>query len=609
MTAAIVIGNARQLTKEKKFDKAIELLESLFDTEYAESALFQCGKTMMHGGRDEEAKVYFDKLIAINPKKEEDIILWLIKFKSFNGGLSTAEEYASKLVAMNASNKEKALLALCKIYLQFKRRAKAEEKLNEVLKYDKNDSNVLLTIGKMLHKLGRDEEALTYFERVITKNTNYSNVALQEVMEIVPELSECYVGKSANAAEIKLILGKCRKYVNECSYDAAKECCNELSKMGLTNLAKENLSAIELFMKGDHYFSIGEIEKANECYRQIIPIKKYTAMAQDKLYKVAGYNKTLEKKIKNLENVKICQAKSFIKQFCSSILGNNFEVAYECCDGLYDLGYIMDANIGVKVIKLCKMALGYIESGEYQKAIELYNVLAFSDVYNKLACSLLISVNTISKAQIKNEKERENKILESNVIRFGDADEALKTLGKANLNLLMGSYNQALSYYLDVLESHYYIKEAIYGIFAIKLKTNRNANLQEFLAKYKRYFDEKEYYRLSSYFKLKQHESFRSKNDQKVIKHIVDRHTNDYINNLDVEKLYYQIIEQVKDTELLNSELSYYVKFDEPIGFVNGEAENYLKVVAFIDKTNIITMFPALPHINALELDIKVKSR
>ena len=89
-----MVKKARELTSQKKFDEAINLLKPLIKSPYMEEVLFQCGKTMIHAGKEKEAWVYFDELIDVNEDNKYSVYLWLAKHKSFaESNIKMGEEY------------------------------------------------------------------------------------------------------------------------------------------------------------------------------------------------------------------------------------------------------------------------------------------------------------------------------------------------------------------------------------------------------------------------------------------------------------------------------------------------------------------------------------
>lgn len=193
----------------------------------------------------------------------------------------------------------------------------------------------------------------------------------------------------------------------------------------------------------------------------------------------------------------------------------------------------------------------------------------------------------------------------------------------ADLYLTNGLYDKALSYYIELfdLKDYYeecddsikenirtYIRDSIFGIIAIKVKQKEYNGLKELIIDNIEYLTAKEYYRINKYIDINMNIKVKDDSYKEVAFHIIKGHQMDFYNNMDIEILLDNVLENVDSEELCNGfSFKYYVSFDNPIGDVCDTETNCIEVVAFLDKTNIITMYPYLWNKEAINIDLNQK--
>ena len=195
-----------------------------------------------------------------------------------------------------------------------------------------------------------------------------------------------------------------------------------------------------------------------------------------------------------------------------------------------------------------------------------------------------------------------------NNITIKDIESAKDTLKKADFHFRKGTYGKAETLYIKLLKSNLYVKRAIYSMIAMHAKKKDYSNLLRYLEAKKELLTDKEYYRLKTYFNVKMDIESKIENHRTVLGHIIRRHKQDFYADIDIESLYYQILEQVESTEEITGDvIIYYVHCNIPIARIKREETNCVAVVSFLEKTNIITMFPIKEKVDAIKLNQKVK--
>ncbi len=245
------------------------------------------------------------------------------------------------------------------------------------------------------------------------------------------------------------------------------------------------------------------------------------------------------------------------------------------------------------VDKLSKTA-DYMSRNQILDAYEIYLELLQQDLFPELINSRIKGISAfLGPARIK---------------RVTEVKTAKQRLSKANLQLKIGSYNLALVEYKKLLNSNLYVKEALYGIFAIQLKTKKYTHLVKYLNNYKESFTETEYYRLSTYYNIHMSTKEKEKNQKNVLQHIFNRHKEDFYDYVDIKNIYYTIINNFENSDLTNAtSFKYHISFNEPVACIEGEETNCIEVVAFLEKSNIITMYPVIWCGDTIKMKEKVK--
>lgn len=603
-----VIKVSNVLVQDNRFDEALELVKPFLNSSNSEKALFQCGKIMINAGRENLAKVYLDEFCSISKKNYEDTLLWIINFKSHKKDFDTAEEYIAKLIAMNASNQTQAILSLSRAYLDFGNESKALEKVNQVLETDPNEPRAIFILGKILRVQGKNEEALFQFKKLVEMQSINMVQALEVIREIEIELKFKHVAPEKRKLvqqEITNYLSLCKKYISKYEYENAEECCNRIFELGYADIAKENLDIIKIFKMGDYYYSeVEEYEEAIRCYEKIYSNKDYMNEAYNRVSLVKVMMKTETAHIRELNN----KAQEIIKEYSTCIKANAFQLAYNCCDKLEEMGYIEEAEIRRHAVRLFEEASEYTTKREFKSAIDCCEKAKLNNSLIKLANFKIEGIRrTINCEKKKHNQEKEPK--EEERYEKIECESAAKLIiNKADAYLSMGLSEKALPYYLKLIKSCFYVKEALYGIFAIKIRDGETEELDKYLTEYKEYFTETEYYRLSTYYNINMSAEEKEKNQKNILRHILNRHEGDFYDYLDIEHIYYAIINAFENSSLTNANsFKYCISFDEPIACLDGEETNCIEVVSFIEKSNIITMYPVIRHGDVIKMKERVK--
>ena len=299
----------------------------------------------------------------------------------------------------------------------------------------------------------------------------------------------------------------------------------------------------------------------------------------------------INEKIGNNNKVKIEELDNQLLGYLNS---NTFYMAYSCCNKIEELGLSSESQKRRLFVDKLSKAADYISKKQMVAAYKIYLELLRRDLFPELVNSRIKGISAFLGP------DRIKKIME--------VKAAQQRLIGANLQLKIGSYDSALVEYKKLLVSNFYIKEALYGIFAIQLKTKKYTHLTKYLNNYKEYFTELEYYRLSTYYNINMSAEEKEKNQKNILRHILNRHEGDFYDYLDIEHIYYAIINSFENSSLTNANsFKYCISFDEPVACLDGEETNCIEVVSFIEKSNIITMYPVMRHGDVIKMKERVK--
>lgn len=187
--------------------------------------------------------------------------------------------------------------------------------------------------------------------------------------------------------------------------------------------------------------------------------------------------------------------------------------------------------------------------------------------------------------------------------------------GKGNYDLALEYLNTGLNMALGLKDiSKEEIARIVKCIVELEIVIGNIDVARALIAKYERLFAGTDKTKFLDYIGLYIDKSYTDDKIKRVydsrINHILYGHSNEFNEGIDIESMFYNAIEILKNSDLKNkicSEQEYFISFDDYIGTIDGEKTKCMKVIYFIDKTNIITMYPVIWYGETLNGDQKVK--
>ena len=174
MSLSEAIEQSEQLIKEGKYDDALSLVRQKLCNKnalYIDKVLFQCGKILMHAGREDEAWIYFNELGYIRKQRENapffnetgitnteriaEVYLWLAEFKYYTDP-QLSKRYYDVVTKMRSSSKDKAKISLASRYL-LEEKYEITENLIKSLKNSDNNNELLFMLCEIKYKQGKLE--------------------------------------------------------------------------------------------------------------------------------------------------------------------------------------------------------------------------------------------------------------------------------------------------------------------------------------------------------------------------------------------------------------------------------------------------------------------
>lgn len=368
------------------------------------------------------------------------------------------------------------------------------------------------------------------------------------------------------------------------------------------------------YMMGEVKNSLGKKEEALVYYKKIVDLDNINKGKI--LKKILSIEKEMFKKDETTEkDYDDKNAVDSLKKIVVYMRAYKYNDVICECQELIKLNlYTEEANEYMNAAKLFLEINRNVVEENYEEAYDCYQKIVnnkrlikattkglkkLKPVIDKIKIILEKQSNLVSKMEPTKVNEKLNE---------ETVDDLIK---KADTYLKSGLYDKALSYYKKLLETESGKLNSIFGIVAIRIKKNELNGIENFVESYKDYLTVDQYYRINNYIQIKKDIESKIENHKKVLEHIVNKHQVDFYE--DISELYFQILDTVSDTEIINGySFSYIIECDKIIGVRNkNQVEtNYIQVVSFLEKTNIITMYPVQEGKrteDAIKLEVKTK--
>ena len=177
----------------------------------------------------------------------------------------------------------------------------------------------------------------------------------------------------------------------------------------------------------------------------------------------------------------------------------------------------------------------------------------------------------------------------------------------------VGNYNKVRKL-LSTIPNIEANKDALNVEICLEIALKNYDKAKELLEKYKDQFVNSDYSRYQNYIAGITNGDDSNIESKYAVSHIISGHKDDFDPDINIGSLYNQIRYILKnevmdnDDSIIRSKM-FHVTFDEDIATKDGEKTNCVEVVSFIDKSNIMTMYPALWYGDSIRVHQKVKRR
>lgn len=456
--------------------------------------------------------------------------------------------------------------------------------------------DALFQCGKIMINAGRDNEAWLYFNELVYRNESYreeiyfwlaKHKAIIDLGYAKRYLTALISLDESKKIDVMLFLG--RFYYVDKRYSAALERYEELYKLGY---GKNNPSILLGLARCRR--KLGDEEGAIKVLNELISLNlDNTDKAIKEILELSGDIESAE----SIDSYDVYRkAFKFIKIIDAYVNSGLYAAAMNQCKQLAKLDVLKSiTEIRFTAIQLFIEAEKHIKSKNYVEAINCYHKLINKNLYTEQAKSKIETINT--------EIEFENHIRNGHYTKALNLIEKLEAQGD-----IYSDFASKKRKYLEPIINH--IRRTLinrYTIIAEYIKTHNKKALIEFLKANEKYIDKRDCDRINMYKRVKKSEKSKNKRYKEVINHIIKKHKKDFYDDVDIEKVFYQILEQVDD-RIMGSHFMYHVSFDRNIGTtIDGIDTNCIEVAAFMDKTNIMTMYPVIWYGDTIKLDEKVK--
>lgn len=342
-------------------------------------------------------------------------------------------------------------------------------------------------------------------------------------------------------------------------------------------------------------------------------------------------------------------------------LGNIATIKDEIENVRYYYGKLKNSNSKYKYFALEEWALYELDSGNYNTARSLYEAILNDDKSLRKTAAYLGLARVDARIGKKDNARRKfeetmllHTVMNSNHIRrnddlytllcygnfeydYGNYDGAIKKYntfinrtdkfgvyalsgrgiaeaGKCNYDIARECLNKGLNMALELKGvSKDEIARIVKCIIELEIVVGNINTAKEMINKYEKFFAGTDKSKFNDYINLYIDKSYTDDKINQIyngrINHILCGHLKEFNEGIDIESMFYTAIETLKNSDLENkicSEQKYFISFDDYIGTIDGEKTNCIKVIYFIDKTNIITMYPVIWYGETLNMNQKV---
>ncbi len=266
-------------------------------------SLFMLAKINLKYERYEEAKLLFEKVLSAQPDYFEAYI-YIARILARTDHISKAEKYTESLKKTFPEVAEISV-AMASAYMDAMDYDRAELELKDALKKNKYSIPALKTMGELNEKLGRNKEAVGYYDTISIIAPYYLD-ALNQKAKIM-----CNLGQTANCEqELLKLVEICPRYPNA-HYT--------LAKMYYKNEQYENTEEAlnreieynpfirnSYLLLGDTYIKLNKIPKAIELYSKMLKENKkdpYGLLGLAKAYYAANDFSAAETMVKQARHI------------------------------------------------------------------------------------------------------------------------------------------------------------------------------------------------------------------------------------------------------------------------------------------------------------------
>jgi tetratricopeptide (TPR) repeat protein len=288
---------------EKNFKNAYQYVSELNNNKLKEIALLGLGASIGRQGRPNEALMYYEEVLKLNPKNSfalncKGVLFYLLGM--YEDALKHFNEVNNRF-----PNNVGSLYGIGLTLINLNKYEKAINYIDKALIRKSNDENLLYAKGAILLDLKRNEEAIKYFNKVLKQRPNdveslfgngYANLKLKRNEEAIKYFNKVLKQKPN---DVESLANKGVAYLLSNEYGIATRCFNEVLKQdqshltslisnGYANLKlKRNEEAIKYFnkvlkQKPNHVFSLAnkglthlilnEPDLADKCFNKVFEV-------------------------------------------------------------------------------------------------------------------------------------------------------------------------------------------------------------------------------------------------------------------------------------------------------------------------------------------------
>lgn len=563
--------------KEKNIEKAIEYFEAFIvftddnrimaplDAPRLEETIFFLGILDASVGNSCKARICFETLINNDFSNKNRAKLELARLEKNLGNIDKAKTILEEL--LNTDNRAYALLELSLLLIDMKQYDKAKEHLQDLMTYGGKDEIIakehLAELEIQLYNLKEAKGLLNSLLDTFDRNFAVTKLGL--------------------IADIEGDLDTARVYLEE-----AIETSEELNTFTILELGRVENKAGNIDRAISLFESLEGTDSENMAKFEIAKIK-YNNGNEEEAFLIL--DKLLDTEVRGA--VLLYKARLDAGVGLVNTARKLIDEAYEITE---QKGYAEEEK-----------AILDMHIGSYDEAREIFKKLSKDqEPFKSFAIFDLAEIEY----RCKNYDEAREQYKKALCTRYRD----LALIGLMSLELEVGNVCLVRQYIDEfIYDNPERLKRIFDYVIYVELYQNNIEKAKELIEQFKDLFPDSNYGRYYAYIRFYKEGITEKSYSYRIIKHISDRHLDGFKPNISIDDLYYDIKRNLKASDIpcfipLNQNLLR-VEFDDVVGTVDGEDTKVVEVAFFIDRSNIITMYPVIWYGDTIKMNQKVKEK